>query len=224
MKSGGPSGLGTGLIHDWSLTTGLDPNVNIVGRAQGWHIVASQSSPANWYLSQNIVFQDNKYAGSTLQVMGIIEGSEEKVVEWSIVGGTGEFTNARGNIKYRDIKKEDVEWIRELDIQVLYTPNTQSDISCLVRTVGYVMVYKIIVICYSWETAASTAVVVAALPEARRCRPYGGRRRICSAATTLADAAAAVIDAAAAVIDAAATLTDAAATSTLAVATVAGSG
>lgn len=58
VTSGGPSGLGAGLIHDWSLTTGLDPNVNIVGRAQGWHIVASQSSPANWYLSQNIVFQD----------------------------------------------------------------------------------------------------------------------------------------------------------------------
>ncbi|EAZ20385.1 dirigent protein 2-like [Oryza sativa Japonica Group] len=128
VTSGGPSGLGAGLIHDWSLTTGLDPNVNIVGRAQGWHIVASQSSPANWYLSQNIVFQDSKYAGSTLQVMGIIEGSEEKVGEWSIVGGTGEFTNARGNIKYRAIKKEDVEWIRELDIQVFYTPNTPSDV------------------------------------------------------------------------------------------------
>lgn len=91
--------------------------------------------------------------------MGIIEGSEEKVGEWSIMGGTGEFTNARGNIKYRAIKKEDVEWIRELDIQVLYTPNTPSDVSffikycynsftgCLVGTVGYMMVYKVIVIC-----------------------------------------------------------------------------
>jgi hypothetical protein len=66
--------------------------------------------------------------------MGIIEGSEEKVGEWSIVGGTGEFTNARGNIKYRAIKKEDVEWIRELDIQVFYTPNTPSDVSFLSST------------------------------------------------------------------------------------------
>nr|ABA98067.1 hypothetical protein LOC_Os12g26360 [Oryza sativa Japonica Group] len=68
-----------------------------------------------------------------------------------------------------------------------------------------------------WETAASTAVVVAALSEAHRHHPRSGKRRIRSAATTLANAAAAVIDAAA-------SLTDAAAPATLDVATVAGNG
>uniref|UniRef100_A0A0E0MM36 Dirigent protein n=1 Tax=Oryza punctata TaxID=4537 RepID=A0A0E0MM36_ORYPU len=65
---------------------------------------------------------------SGLGVMGIIEGSEDKVGQWSIMGGTGEFTNARGIIKYMAIKKEDVECIRELDIRVFYTPNTPSDV------------------------------------------------------------------------------------------------
>ncbi|KAL5224485.1 hypothetical protein ABZP36_011124 [Zizania latifolia] len=132
VTTGGPSGLGAGLIHDWSLTTGVDANANIVGRAQGWHIVASLGSPTNWYISQNIVFQGSSFSGSTLQVMGIIQGSEDGVGEWSILGGTGEFTNARGNIKYRVIKREDVEWIRELDIQVFYTPSTTpSDVSVI---------------------------------------------------------------------------------------------
>ncbi|KAG8093296.1 hypothetical protein GUJ93_ZPchr0012g21350 [Zizania palustris] len=127
VTTGGPSGLGGGLIHDWSLTTGLDANVGIVGHAQGWHIVASQASPVNWYISHNFVFQGSSYSGSTLQVMGIIQGSEEGVGEWSIMGGTGEFTNARGNINYTVVKREDVEYIRELDIQVFYTPSTPSD-------------------------------------------------------------------------------------------------
>lgn len=72
-----------------------------------------------------------RFAGSTLQVMGIIDGAElsPNGGEWSIIGGTGKFGKASGIVTVKAIKTEFVEWIRELHIKVSYVPQTSSVVS-----------------------------------------------------------------------------------------------
>ncbi|KAL6883530.1 hypothetical protein ACP4OV_010944 [Aristida adscensionis] len=115
--------FGTTYVHDWFLTMGPDPNEKIIGRAQGHHIQAGLAA-ISWYTSHIFVFQSGRFAGSTLQVLGIIDGSATG--EWSIMGGTGAFANAHGTIKYKQssgIVPSIVETLRELDIQV-FTPES----------------------------------------------------------------------------------------------------
>ncbi|WVZ64541.1 hypothetical protein U9M48_014041, partial [Paspalum notatum var. saurae] len=88
-----PNNFGGLLVDDWFMT---DPNGNYLGRAQGFHIQAGQSTTsASWYFAHNFVFQSGGYAGSTLHVVGIYPSPSG---QWSINGGTGVFTNAHGTI------------------------------------------------------------------------------------------------------------------------------
>ncbi|CAL5011125.1 unnamed protein product [Urochloa decumbens] len=120
------AGFGTTIVHDWSLTTGPNATDTIVGHAQGFHMQAAQTSTI-WYTTHNIIFQD-RFAGSTLQVMGIIDGAELTANggEWSIIGGTGKFVKASGIVTVKAIKTEFVEWVRELNIKVSYAPENSS--------------------------------------------------------------------------------------------------
>ncbi|XP_047064617.1 dirigent protein 22-like [Lolium rigidum] len=112
-------GFGTTLIHDWTLTRTTDPNDTLVARVQGTHIQAGTTNANSWYISQNIVFQSGRFAGSTLQVMGTL--TENSVGQWSIVGGTGQFTLAQGIINYKmDPSSNKDDAIRELNIRILY--------------------------------------------------------------------------------------------------------
>ncbi|XP_006662274.1 dirigent protein 1-like [Oryza brachyantha] len=125
IASSYPNGFGTTLVNDWYLTTTPSPNGKVIARAQGIHVQAGTTDANSWYTSFNIVFQDDRFNGSTLQVMGIILA--QNFGEWSIMGGTGEFTMAHGNIKFRvdtrDSTSEDA--IRELEIRAVYTSITQ---------------------------------------------------------------------------------------------------
>ena len=51
--------------------------------------------------------------------------------QWSVIGGTGEFTMAQGTIKYKmDLSSSNSEdGIRELDIHLIYTPNFPQAVS-----------------------------------------------------------------------------------------------
>nr|XP_025876482.1 uncharacterized protein LOC4348341 isoform X2 [Oryza sativa Japonica Group] len=62
---------------------------------------------------------DDWFKGSTLQVMGIIAASSG---EWSVIGGTGEFSMAHGSIKFTtDPSSTSEDAVRELNIRAIYT-------------------------------------------------------------------------------------------------------
>ncbi|TVU51440.1 hypothetical protein EJB05_02871 [Eragrostis curvula] len=102
------SGMGNLVANNWVVREGLGQNAKIVARAQGLHIYAG-----NWHNSFSLVFEEERYKGSTLQVMGIpVEGGE-----WAIVGGTGQFAMATGVIKKRVHERRSEGNIIELTIQ-----------------------------------------------------------------------------------------------------------
>nr|XP_051206864.1 dirigent protein 6-like [Lolium perenne] len=115
-------GFGNTLVHDWTMTRTTNPSDTIIARVQGTHIQAGTTNANHWYISQNIVFQSDRFAGSTLQVMGRL--TENNVGQWSIVGGTGEFLMAQGIINYKmDPASNKDDAIRELNIRIIYEAN-----------------------------------------------------------------------------------------------------
>ncbi|RCV37547.1 hypothetical protein SETIT_8G072400v2 [Setaria italica] len=107
----------------WLLTWGPDPNQNIAGRARGFHLLTGETGK-DWYISHIYVFQDDsRFAGSTIQVLGMLNG------EWSIIGGTGAFYNARGYIKYKEVPSTIIsnitDIVRELDVHI-FTRETST--------------------------------------------------------------------------------------------------
>ncbi|KQJ92957.1 uncharacterized protein LOC100842141 [Brachypodium distachyon] len=75
----------------WAIHHGVDSAAELVARAPGLITYASDS----WHQGFTINFQNQRFKGSTLQVMGVDYDQDE----WAIVGGTGEFAMARGIIK-----------------------------------------------------------------------------------------------------------------------------
>ncbi|CAN6237782.1 unnamed protein product [Urochloa humidicola] len=114
--------FGTIIADDWVLTPTSDPNDTIVGRVQGLHMQAGQKEDNQWYTSFNLVFEDQRFAGSTLQVMGRTTVTEG---EWSIVGGTEQFRRAKGTIEFTCLPDPSpYHFLKKLDIEVFYTPRT----------------------------------------------------------------------------------------------------
>jgi len=70
-------------------------------------------------------FSDFRFNGSTLQ----IQGTSQINGEWSIVGGTGELTMAKGTVKRTEISYTGNTRISELNIHVFYTPIKPTGIS-----------------------------------------------------------------------------------------------
>ncbi|RLM97908.1 mannose/glucose-specific lectin-like [Panicum miliaceum] len=88
-SSDAATGLGAIVVNNWPIYDGAGPNAAIVARAQGMHVYAG-----NWKNVFSIVFEIQRFKGSTLQVMGIsVENGE-----FAIVGGTGQFAMASGVI------------------------------------------------------------------------------------------------------------------------------
>ncbi|XP_006659330.1 pterocarpan synthase 1-like isoform X2 [Oryza brachyantha] len=119
INSSEPIGFGQMYVHDWFITTGPGANENVVGRLQGYHLQASQTS-TTWYTAHTMVFRDGSFAGSTLEVSGILDKHDGR---WSITGGTAAFGSAHGTIKFTE-SQSSTEIIRELDIHVFHTPET----------------------------------------------------------------------------------------------------
>jgi hypothetical protein len=85
----GKGPIGATAVNNWTVCDGPGPDAKVVARAQGLHIQAG-----NWLNSFSLVFENEGFSGSTLQVMGItVEAGE-----WAIVGGTGQFAMATGVI------------------------------------------------------------------------------------------------------------------------------
>lgn len=82
--------MGGLTVNNWTVYDGVASDATLVARGQGLHTYAG-----NWHCSFTLVFEDERFNGSTLEVKGIFEETHD----WAIVGGTGEFAMASGVIK-----------------------------------------------------------------------------------------------------------------------------
>ncbi|KAL6660759.1 hypothetical protein ACP70R_001794 [Stipagrostis hirtigluma subsp. patula] len=130
-QSGTGEQFGTTAVQDWIIT---DPtgSHDILGHAKGLHMFASKTSYF-WYLSFTILFESGRFWGSTLNVMG----NSPEIGEWSIVGGTGDFSLARGTIKYTVLQDtEHVKAVYQLKIHAFYFNMSASSIPLNVTNGG----------------------------------------------------------------------------------------
>ncbi|CAN6180174.1 unnamed protein product [Urochloa humidicola] len=88
----GKSNLGQRLFCDFPIYDGPGSEAKLVARVQG---VAIRT--AKIHQIYTIVFEIDRFKGSTLLINGVIEGNSNN--EWAIYGGTGEFAMANGVIK-----------------------------------------------------------------------------------------------------------------------------
>ncbi|KAJ3698803.1 hypothetical protein LUZ61_002508 [Rhynchospora tenuis] len=117
VQSNAANSFGTVAINDWPCYDGLGNDAKLIARAQGMHLQAGVQQ-GRWYNSLNLEFEDPKYKkDSSLQVMGTVVESGE----WSILGGTGEFTLAEGVIYKRFVEQRSDGNIMELNIRAFYT-------------------------------------------------------------------------------------------------------
>nr|CAB3472545.1 unnamed protein product [Digitaria exilis] len=109
-----------GLIaaNDWTVFDGFGSDANLVGNAQGMHMLGSMTQ-TSWCIFFDLVFKNGRFAGSTLKLLGSF-GPDAG--EWAVVGGTGEFTLAQGVIAFKKVQDGNGMNIRELKFHVLYTP------------------------------------------------------------------------------------------------------
>ncbi|CAN6362584.1 unnamed protein product [Urochloa humidicola] len=90
------TGLGKTAVNNWGIyDDGAGSKAKLVAKTHGMHTLAGKWS--NWF---TLVFVDERFEGSTLQLMGAND-EDEADNEWAIVGGTGEFAMARGIIQRR---------------------------------------------------------------------------------------------------------------------------
>ncbi|XP_044361936.1 uncharacterized protein [Triticum aestivum] len=89
------TGLGKTVVNNWGIYDGPGSKAKLVAKTHGMHTFAGKWS--NWF---TLVFVVDRFEASTLQVMGAND-EDEADNDWAIVGGTGEFTMARGIIQRR---------------------------------------------------------------------------------------------------------------------------
>ncbi|XP_004511259.1 dirigent protein 21 [Cicer arietinum] len=89
-----PNGFGSTFMMDDVMTEGPELSSHHIGRAQGLFGLSSLQDLGMFMLT-NFVFNEGKYSGSTLSMLGRNPISEQNR-EMPIVGGTGVFRFARG--------------------------------------------------------------------------------------------------------------------------------
>ncbi|CAO2034563.1 unnamed protein product [Urochloa humidicola] len=108
--------FGTTAANNWTIHDGPDPKKNaVVARAQGLHLYSG-----NWHNSFTIVFENERFKGSALHVMGVNVGDGD----WGIVGGTGEFAMAQGVINRKVFQEIETGNVLELKIYAIYPAKT----------------------------------------------------------------------------------------------------
>uniref|UniRef100_A0ACD5TQY4 Uncharacterized protein n=1 Tax=Avena sativa TaxID=4498 RepID=A0ACD5TQY4_AVESA len=83
--------VGLTISTEWTISDVLGPNAKTLAHLVGLPLGVGISSP-------NIIFNDERFIGSSLQVLGNIE--TKKAGQCAITGGTGEFTFAQGLLTY----------------------------------------------------------------------------------------------------------------------------
>ncbi|PUZ50661.1 hypothetical protein GQ55_6G076300 [Panicum hallii var. hallii] len=116
-----PLGTDTVVIN-WLIQDGPGAAANTIGHAEGLTIRANPAKRL-WATIMDLVFEGGSLAGSTLKVMGLLGGMNDAPTgQWSVMGGTGELTIARGIINYRIIQEDGASRTFEICIYVYYTP------------------------------------------------------------------------------------------------------
>ncbi|XP_022037318.1 dirigent protein 21 [Helianthus annuus] len=93
------TGFGAVVMMDNLLTVGPEPNSTGVGRAQGMYASADLNN-MSFMMVQNYVFDEERFNGSTLSILGRNPISSP-MREFPVVGGTGVFRFARGYAEAR---------------------------------------------------------------------------------------------------------------------------
>ncbi|KAG2577601.1 uncharacterized protein LOC120679669 [Panicum virgatum] len=108
------------VIINWVIKDGPDAAANTIGHAEG---LTTHANPAKnfWVTIIDMVFEGGSLAGSTLQVMGLHGAMKDGQGQWSVMGGTGELTMARGIINYKIIQEDGASRTFEISICVYYT-------------------------------------------------------------------------------------------------------
>ncbi|XP_004975005.2 uncharacterized protein LOC101786391, partial [Setaria italica] len=117
--------MGTTWVFSWPVTDGPGTNANIVGHLQGTGVQVANTPNYVWHYSLGLVFGDKRFNGSTLQ----ISGTSQINGEWSIVGGTGELSMAKGTVTRTEITNTGNTRISELKIHAFYTPMNRTNVS-----------------------------------------------------------------------------------------------
>ncbi|KAM3335103.1 hypothetical protein ACQJBY_029487 [Aegilops geniculata] len=111
-----PNLFGTTAVHDWPIRDGSSLEANIVARAQGLHLGVGMVN-RSWLFCFNIVFTDERFVGSSLKILGTLDGGSGDL---AIVGGTGEFAFAQGVLTYESVKDDGgANVTRELPIRAM---------------------------------------------------------------------------------------------------------
>ncbi|XP_022843418.1 dirigent protein 1-like [Olea europaea var. sylvestris] len=98
--TGQPDGLlsftkfGAIFCTDDPITEEFDPSSAEIARAQGLYVTSALDG-TNTHVLISIVFTNEEYKGSTLEIQGS-SAQFERVREVAVVGGTGKFRLARG--------------------------------------------------------------------------------------------------------------------------------
>lgn len=110
-----PNGIGAAYVMEWDIRDGPDNKANLVGCAQGLSVKAGVIS-GSWLNSLNMVFTDERFKGSILQVqLYALNGKGEGAV----LGGTGKFAYAQGIVTYKWIKNCNTGRVMEFHIRVV---------------------------------------------------------------------------------------------------------
>lgn len=108
--TGQPDGLprftkfGAMFCTDDPITEKFEASSAQVGRAQGLYMTSALDG-SNTHVLISIVFTNEEYKGSTLEIQGS-SAQFEKVREVAVVGGTGKFRFARGHVAFETIHYE----------------------------------------------------------------------------------------------------------------------
>ncbi|KAD5803301.1 hypothetical protein R6Q59_024469 [Mikania micrantha] len=116
-----PTGFGAVVIMDNLLTEGSNPNSKRVGRAQGMYASADMTN-MSFMMVNNYVFDDERFNGSTLSVLGRNPVTSPAVRELPVVGGTGVFRFASGYAEARTffVNETNGDAIVEYNVYVLH--------------------------------------------------------------------------------------------------------
>lgn len=95
------SKFGTIFVTDDPITKGVERSSAEVGRVQGMYVTSALDG-SNTHVLVSIVFTNEEYKGSTLELQGRSAQFDE-VREVAIVGGTGKFRLGRGYVTFETI-------------------------------------------------------------------------------------------------------------------------
>nr|XP_034599439.1 uncharacterized protein LOC117860282 isoform X1 [Setaria viridis] len=106
------------IVINWVIKDG--PAGNTIGHAEG---LTTHANPTQnfWVTIMDLVFESGSLAGSTLKVMGLHGGKINGPGQWSVMGGTGDLTMARGIINYKIIQEDGASRTFEICIFAYYT-------------------------------------------------------------------------------------------------------